>query len=96
MLHSPSHPGGLLSEELETLGITISQAAKDLGVSRQILSAIINERRPITAEMAVRIGHYIGNGPGLWLRMQAQYDLWKAEQKMKTTLKSIPKVHAAA
>ena len=95
MLHSPSHPGGLLNEELATLGLSISQAAKDLGISRQILSAIINERRPISAEMAVRIGHYIGNGPGLWLRMQAQYDLWEAEQKMKKTLKRIPKANAA-
>jgi len=95
MLHSPSHPGGLLSEELETLEISVSQAAKDLGISRQILSAIINERRPISAEMAVRIGHYIGNGPGLWLRMQAQYDLSEAEQKMKKTLKRIPRANAA-
>ncbi len=95
MLHSPSHPGGLLSEELQALGISISQAAKDLGVSRQILSAIINERRPISAEMAVRIGHYIGNGPGLWLRMQTQFDLWEAQRKMKSTLRHIPKAPAA-
>ena len=95
MLHSPSHPGGLLSEELQALGISISQAAKDLGVSRQILSAIINKRRPISAEMAVRIGHYIGNGPGLWLRMQTQFDLWEAQRKMKSTLRHIPKAPAA-
>ena len=94
MLHSPNHPGALLNEELEALRISVSQAAKDLGVSRQILSAIINERRPISAEMAVRVGHYIGNGPGLWPRMQAQYDLWEAEQKMRKTLKSIPKASA--
>ncbi len=95
MLHAPSHPGGLLSEELQTLGVSISQASKDLGVSRQILSAIVNRRRPITAEMAVRIGHYIGNGPGLWLRMQTQFDLWEAQRKMKSTLKRIPKAPAA-
>jgi len=95
MLHSPTHPGGLLGEELQALGISISQAAEDLGISRQILSAIVNERRPITAEMAVRIGHYIGNGPGLWLRMQAQFELWQAQRKMKATLKRIPKARVA-
>lgn len=95
MLHSPSHPGGLLKEELETLGISVSRAARELGVSRQILSAIVNERRPITAEMAVRIGHYIGNGPGLWLRMQGQRDLWEAQRRMQAELKDIPRAQAA-
>ena len=95
MLHSPSHPGPLLSEELATLGIPVSRAATNLGVSRQILSAIVDERRPISAEMAVRIGHCIGNGPGLWLRMQAQYDLYEAQRKMSKALKQIPKATAA-
>jgi addiction module HigA family antidote len=95
MLHSPSHPGGLLNEEFQALGISISQAAKDLGVSRQLLSAIVNQRRPISAEMAVRIGHYVGNGPGLWLRMQTQFDLWEAQRKMKAALRRIPKAPAA-
>ena len=84
-----------MSEELQTLRVSISQASKDLGVSRQILSAIVNQRRPITAEMAVRIGHYIGNGPGLWLRMQTQFDLWEAQRRMRSTLKRIPKAPAA-
>ncbi len=95
MMHSPGHPGGVLSEELETRGISISQASEDLGVSRQILSAILNERRPITSDMAVRIGHYIGNGPGIWARMQTSYDLAQAERKMKPALKKIPRATAA-
>jgi addiction module HigA family antidote len=95
MMHSPGHPGGVLSEELETRGISISQASEDLGVSRQILSAILNERRPITSDMAVRIGHYIGNGPGIWARMQTNYDLAQAERKMKPALKKIPRATAA-
>ena len=95
MMHSPGHPGGVLSEELETRGISISQASEDLGVSRQILSAILNERRPITSDMAVRIGHYIGNGPGIWARMQTSYDLAQTERKMKPALKKIPRATAA-
>ncbi len=94
MIHSPGHPGGVLSEELEALGISITRAAGDLGVSRQILSAILNERRPITAEMATRIGHYIGNGSGIWARMQTSHDLWKAEKKMRSTLRKIPRAVA--
>jgi addiction module HigA family antidote len=89
MIHSPTHPGSVLTEELDALGISVSQAAVDLGVSRQILSGIINGRRPITPEMAVRIGHYIGNGAGLWARMQVNHDLWKAEQAMRSALKRI-------
>ena len=69
MMHALSHPGTLLAEELEALDIRVSKAARDLGVSRQILSAIVNCGRPVTAEMAVRIGKYTGNGSGLWLRM---------------------------
>ena len=95
MIHSPGHPGGVLSEELEALGISITQAANDLGVSRQILSAILNERRPITPEMATRIGHYIGNGAGVWARMQTNHDLWRAEQEMKSTLRKIPRAVAS-
>jgi len=95
MIHSPGHPGGVLSEELEALGISITQAASELGVSRQILSAILNERRPITAEMATRIGHYIGNGSGVWARMQTNHDLWIAEQKMRSTLRKIPRAVAS-
>jgi addiction module HigA family antidote len=96
MMLSPGHPGGVLSEELETLGISISKASEDLGISRQILSAILNERRPITSDMAVRIGHYIGNGAGIWARMQTNYDLAQAEKKMRPALKKIPRAIASA
>ena len=94
MIHSPGHPGGVLKEELGALGIKITQAAQDLGVSRQILSAIVNGRKPISADMAVRIGHYIDNGPGIWARMQTNYNLWQAQQKMKPELKKIPRAVA--
>jgi len=96
MIHSPGHPGGILKEELDVLEISITQAASDLGISRQILSGIVNERLPISADMAVRLGHYIDNGPGIWVRMQTNYDLWRSEQKMKPALKKIPRAAAAA
>ncbi len=95
MIHSPAHPGSVLGEELEALGISISRAASDLGISRQLLSGILNEQRPITPEMAVRIGHYIGNGSGIWARMQIAHDLFRAEEAMKPALKKIPRAELA-
>jgi len=94
MIHSPAHPGSVLAEELAALGISVSRASRELGVSRQTLSAIVNERSPITAEMAVKIGHYVGNGAEIWARMQMNHDLWHAERRMKSTLKKLPRASA--
>ena len=65
---------------------------RDAQVSRQILSGILNGRRSITPEMAVRIGKYLGNGPDIWARMQTNYDLRHAEADLRTTLRRIPSV----
>jgi addiction module HigA family antidote len=92
MIHTLSHPGEVLAETLDDMGITVTRAAKDLGISRQILSGILNGRRSITPEMAVRIGKYLGNGPDIWARMQTSYDLRQAEADLRSTLKRIPNV----
>ena len=91
----PTHPGSLLRDDLETIGIPIRQAAQEMGISRQMLHRILAEKAPVTAEMALRIGKFLGNGPGLWLRMQAAYDLWHAEQALAAELAHIP-THKAA
>jgi addiction module HigA family antidote len=90
MIHSPSHPGWLLAEELQERKITISKAASDLGVSRQSLSRIINGAQPITPEMAARLGHYFGSAASLWVRMQAQHDLWVAIEQLEPELENMP------
>ena len=91
-----THPGELLREEvLPALRLTVKDAAAMLGVSRQALHAILTERSSISPEMAVRLGKFCGNGPGLWLRMQVDYDLWKAEQAMAKVVKKIPTLRAA-
>ena len=78
----PDHPGHILREELlEPLGITITRAAKDLGVSRQALSDFLNERSPLSPEMAVRIAKATDSSPETWIKMQTKLDLWEAEQK---------------
>ena len=79
----PIHPGEILREDvLKSLGMSISEAARRLGVSRQQLHRILACTHPVTTEMALRIGKFAGNGPGLWLRMQQNYDLWQATEKM--------------
>ena len=90
-LQRPSiHPGEVLREDvLPTLGLSVSETARRLGVSRQQFHRILACTHPITAEMALRIGKLIGNGPGLWLRMQQNHDLWRLEQTLKSELKKI-------
>lgn len=87
----PTHPGEILREEvLPALGISISAAARQLRVSRQSLHAILAERSAVSPEMAVRLGRFCGNGPGLWLRMQTAHDLWHAERKLRNEIEKIP------
>ena len=87
---TPVHPGEILKEDvLNSLGLSVSEAARRLGVSRQQLHRILSCTHPITVEMALRIGKLAGNGPGLWLRMQQNHDLWHAEQALSKELKTI-------
>jgi addiction module HigA family antidote len=93
----PTHPGELLREDvLPALGISVSEAARKLRVSRQTLHRILAGDAGVTPDMAVRLGKFCGNGPGLWLRMQQAYDLWHAEQRLANELTKIPTAPAAA
>ena len=86
----PIHPGKILLEDvLPSLELSVSEAARRLGISRQQLHRVLACTHPITTEMALRIGKFAGNGPGIWLRMQQAYDLWHAEQRMKDELSKI-------
>ena len=87
----PSHPGRLLREVvLPAMRVSIAQAAREIGVSRQHLHKILAEERTVTAEMAARLGKYCGNGPELWLNMQSAYDLWHAQHSLSDVLDGIP------
>ena len=86
----PVHPGEILREDvLKSLDLSVSEAARRLGVSRQQLHRILACKHPISTEMALRIGKFAGNGPALWLRMQQAYDLWHIENKMADELSKI-------
>src|ERR1700744_5118940 len=77
----PTHPGALLRDDiLPAISLGKSQLAEALGISRQHLYDILNERKPVSPEVAVRLGKAFGDGPGPWLRMQAAYDAWQAER----------------
>lgn len=93
-MHNPPHPGEVLRDLcLEPLGLTITDAAAALGVSRKTLSAILNGRAGISPEMALRLSIAFNTTPESWLNQQSQYDLWVARQespKMK-----VQKLYAA-
>jgi addiction module HigA family antidote len=77
----PVHPGEVISDVLEDLEMTQTRFAEILGVSRRSVNQIILGQRPITVDMAIRIGKALGNGPQLWLNLQQKVDIWDAVQK---------------
>lgn len=87
----PTHPGIILKEDvLVNLGLSITLAAKELGVSRQTLHRILKGSHPITPAMALRIGRFCDTNPAIWLKMQQAHDLKIAELELSEELKKIP------
>ena len=80
----PSHPGEILREDvLSAINMPLTRVASHLGVSRQTLYDIINEKRSVTADIAARLGRAFGNSALFWLNLQSQYDAWIAERKIE-------------
>ena len=76
----PTHPGAILREDiLSELKLSQTALAKRLGVSRRTISQIVNEQRPITADMAIRLSRFLGTTPDSWLSMQQAVDIWDTE-----------------
>lgn len=90
----PTHPGEILAEAIEAIGESKIRIARHLGISRQHLNDILGTRKPITANIAVRVGKLIGNGPDIWLRVQAAHDAWHAARAVD--LDRIPTLKAKA
>jgi antitoxin HigA-1 len=90
------HPGEMLREDvLPALGRSKTEIARLLGISRQTLYDILNEKQPITAQMALRIGKLCGNGGDIWIRLQTRYDMQMAEAAPGDALDAIPLLRAA-
>lgn len=84
-MHNPPHPGEILrSLCLEPLGLSVTDAAKALGVSRKTLSAVLNGRAGVSPEMAVRLSIAFDTTAESWLNQQIQFDLWLAEKRRKS------------
>jgi addiction module HigA family antidote len=81
-MKNPSHPGRLVKADLDSLGLTIADAAKGLGVTRQQLYKIVNGDSAISPEMALRLEKAIGSTADTWLRMQVAYDLAQARRRV--------------
>ena len=80
-MHDPPHPGPFIRRQcLEPFGLTVTEAAKGLAVSRNTLSMLLNGRLGISPEMAIRLSQAFGGSPESWLQQQMQYDLWHAQQ----------------
>ncbi len=84
-MYNPPHPGEAIREVcLEALGLTVTAAAKGLGVSRKALSELLNGHAGVSPEMAIRLSKAFGSNPEMWLRMQLNYDLSHAEKNAKS------------
>jgi addiction module HigA family antidote len=92
---NPPHPGEIIKELcIEPLGLSVTEAAKSLGISRKTLSALLNGRSGISSEMALRLSKVFGRTPEGWLKLQIQYDLWKMQKDLD--LSQLKRIAAAA
>lgn len=80
-MHDPAHPGEILTGWIDDLDLSVTAFAKHLGISRIMLSRIINGHAAVSADMDLRLSEALGTAPGFWLQMQIQRDLWIAQQR---------------
>ena len=87
IMHNPPHPGEVLREWLTN--ITVTEAAKRLGVTRVALSRVLNGSAAVSADMDLRLSKALGTTPGLWYGMQADFDLWQAQRRFRAKVRPI-------
>jgi addiction module HigA family antidote len=93
-MYDPPHPGEIIRELcVEPLGLTVTEASRSLGVTRKTLSALLNGRSGVSPEMALRLSRVFGRSPEGWLKLQAQYDLWRTKQSVD--LRKLKRIKAA-
>lgn len=83
---APVHPGSYLKELLEELSISQYRLAQDTGVTAMRISHVVRGQRPVTAELALRLGRYFGQSPRFWLNLQSRFDIDVTEDKLGSTL----------
>ena len=93
-MYDPPHPGEIIKEFcIEPLNLTVTDAAKALGVARKTVSSLLNGRSGLSPEMALRLSKVFGRSPEGWLKLQLQYDLWQTQQSLD--LKDLKRFEAA-
>lgn len=95
MARLPIHPGEILSEELEVMGISAAELARQIEVPTNRITSILNEQRAVTADTALRLGHWFGTSAEFWLNLQKLYELRVAEAEVGAEIKKLPKRKAA-
>ncbi|MGH8309940.1 MAG: HigA family addiction module antitoxin [Steroidobacteraceae bacterium] len=90
-MHNPPHPGAILADTVlrENGGLTVTEFAKRLGVSRVALSRVVNGRAAVSAELAIRLAAALGGSAESWLRVQAAHDLWRAEKRRRPRIEPL-------
>ena len=84
-MHNPPHPGGIVRRQcLDPFDLSVTEAAKGLGVTRQALSDLINGKAGMSIEMAIRLSKAFGSSPETWLGLQMAYDLWQARERIRS------------
>ena len=95
MARIPIHPGEILREELEVLDLSAAEFARQLNVPTNRITGILNEKRGLTADTALRLGHWFGTSAEMWLNLQKLYELRLAEQEKGAEIRKLPKRKAA-
>ena len=90
MARTPIHPGEILAEELEELGVSPTELSRQIPVPANRISQIINGKRAVTGDTALRLAHWFGTSPQFWMNLQALYDVRLAEQQAGTQIKKLP------
>jgi addiction module HigA family antidote len=91
MARTPIHPGEVLQDELQELGLSAAELARNLNVPTNRITGILNGRRAVTADTALRLGHWFGMSAEFWLNLQKQYELRLAEQRNGDEIRQLPK-----
>lgn len=96
-MHNPPHPGEILADTVlrKDGGLSVSEFARALGVSRVALSRVVNGRAAVSAELAIRLAAALGGSAESWLNMQVAYDLWHAEKRRRPKIERLREVEAA-
>ncbi len=95
-MYNPPHPGEIIKEDvLQAESIKVTEAARQLGVSRVTLSRLLNGKAGISVDMAIRLGQWLGTRPEVWLRMQDARDLWLAKNTRRPEVKPLQRIDIA-